>query len=93
MLIRLCLIVISVWLSSFITNEITSETVLISKSKNMLMLTKAGRKYELAIKKPLVGFEIDGVFKVLEADSACDYSAKFQSVVGTGSLILVDDRI
>lgn len=53
---------------------------------------KAGRKYELAKTSPKVGFEIDGKYELIEADVACDYSAKFQSVVGTGTLTLVDDK-
>ena len=52
---------------------------------------KAGRKYELAKKSPKVGFEIDGKYELLEADIACDFSAKFQSVIGTGTLSLVED--
>ena len=52
---------------------------------------KAGRKYELALKTPSVGFEIDGVFEVLPADIACDYSAKFQSVIGTGKLSVIEE--
>ena len=52
---------------------------------------KAGRKYELALKTPLVGFEIDGKFEILSADIACDYSAKFQSVIGTGKLSIIED--
>jgi nitroimidazol reductase NimA-like FMN-containing flavoprotein (pyridoxamine 5'-phosphate oxidase superfamily) len=52
---------------------------------------KAGRKYELSKLKPNVGFEIDGAYELLEADIACDYSAKFQSVVGTGRLSIVED--
>ena len=53
---------------------------------------KAGRKYELAKREPLVGFEIDGNYQLLEAEVACDFSAKFQSVIGTGILYLVDDE-
>lgn len=51
---------------------------------------KAGRKYELAKKKPTVGFEIDGNYKLLEGDIACQFSAKFQSVIGTGKLSLLE---
>lgn len=53
---------------------------------------KAGRKYELSKASPKVGFEIDGNYQLLEADIACDFSAKFQSVIGTGTLSLVDDK-
>ena len=52
---------------------------------------KAGRKYELSKIRPSVGFEIDGRYELLEAESACDYSAKFQSVIGTGVISIIDD--
>ena len=52
---------------------------------------KAGRKFELSKSKPIVGFEIDGRYKLLQNEMACDYSATFQSVIGTGRLQLVDD--
>ena len=53
---------------------------------------KAGRKYELSKGSPNIGFEIDGNYELLEADIACDFSAKFQSVVGTGKISIVEDR-
>lgn len=53
---------------------------------------KAGRKYELSKGSPDIGFEIDGNYELLEADIACDFSAKFQSVVGTGKISIVEDR-
>jgi hypothetical protein len=52
---------------------------------------KAGRKYELSKREPCVGFEIDGNYKLLERACACDFSAAFQSVIGTGTLHLVKD--
>ena len=52
---------------------------------------KAGRKYELSKSSPVVGFEIDGAYELLEADVACDYSAKFQSVIGTGQLSIIEN--
>lgn len=52
---------------------------------------KAGRKYELAKKTPKVGFEIDGDYTLLTGETACDYSASFQSVVGTGTLSIVEN--
>ncbi len=52
---------------------------------------KAGRKYELAKKTPKVGFEIDGDYTLQEGEIACDYSATFQSVVGTGTLSVVEN--
>lgn len=53
---------------------------------------KAGRKYELSKSEPKVGFEIDGKYKLLESEIACDFSAAFQSVIGTGTLHLVDEK-
>jgi len=50
----------------------------------------AGRKYELAKEYPSVGFEIDGKYQLMAADSACGHSAKFQSVIGTGVLSLIE---
>ena len=46
---------------------------------------------ELSKTNPSVGFEIDGKYEVLEAETACDYSAKFQSVIGTGVMSVIDD--
>ena len=39
----------------------------------------------------MVGFEIDGEYELLQADVACNYSAKFQSVIGTGRLSIIED--
>ena len=54
---------------------------------------KAGRKYELAKNKPNVGFEIDGNYTLLEGEVACDFSATFQSIIGSGRLLLVEDSV
>ena len=53
---------------------------------------KAGRKFELSKANPLVGFEIDGAYRFLEGEAACDFSASFQSVTGTGILRLVENE-
>ena len=53
---------------------------------------KAGRKYELSKESPHIGFEIDGNYEILEADIACNFSARFQSVVGTGNISIIEDR-
>ena len=52
---------------------------------------KAGRKYALSKANPRVGFEIDGGYQLMENMEACRFSASFQSVIGTGTLRLVDD--
>ena len=52
---------------------------------------KTGRKYELAKNRPNVGFEIDGNYTLLEGKVACDFSATFQSIIGSGRLFLVEN--
>ena len=52
---------------------------------------KAGRKYELSKSRPTVGFEIDGAYQLLPGDIACQFTARFQSVIGTGTLEIVED--
>ena len=52
---------------------------------------KAGRKYTLAQNNPRVGFEIDGHYALVSAETGCGHSANYQSVIGTGTLHLVSD--
>ena len=52
---------------------------------------KAGRKYELAKSNPSVGFEIDGNYELVEGKRPCDYSAKYQSIIGNGKLKILED--
>ena len=51
-----------------------------------------GRKYRLARSGPSVGFEIDGGYELIGADTACGHSARFMSVIGTGTLTVTDDE-
>ncbi len=53
---------------------------------------KAGRKYELSKASPGVGFELDTDYSLIAGDSACRYSALYRSIVGTGTLSLVEDE-
>jgi hypothetical protein len=52
----------------------------------------AGRKYELSKNNPMVGFEIDGNYMLIESKSPCKFSAAFQSVIGTGTIHIVNDK-
>lgn len=52
---------------------------------------RAGRKFTLAQAAPKVGFEVDGAYRLLPAETACGYSCVYQSVIGTGRLTVVDD--
>ena len=53
---------------------------------------KAGRKAELIAKSPVVGFELDTHYKLHESDNACECSARFQSVIGTGQVMPIEDK-
>lgn len=51
----------------------------------------AGRKLALLRENPQVGFEMDCDHALLEADQPCLYGFAFSSIVGTGTMTLVDD--
>lgn len=51
----------------------------------------AGRKYDLAQAKPSVGFEMDTNYLLHTADVACEFSARFQSIIGNGTFSIVED--
>lgn len=50
-----------------------------------------GRKIDLIQNNPVVGFEMDTDYALNEADIACGYSARFQSVIGTGVVSIVSE--
>lgn len=52
---------------------------------------KEGRKINLINKNPLVGFEMDTNYVLNEADLACGYSARFQSIIGNGVVSIVSE--
>ena len=52
---------------------------------------QVGRKVELMKKSPYVGFEMDTNYQLTEGDAACEYSARFQSVIGNGNISIVTD--
>ena len=52
---------------------------------------KEGRKIDLIKKNPVVGFEMDTNYALNEADLACGYSARFQSVIGNGVVSIVSE--
>lgn len=53
---------------------------------------KEGRKIDIIKKNPNVGFEMDTNYKLNEGDIACEYSARFQSIIGNGIIEFVDDK-
>ena len=55
---------------------------------------KEGRKIDLIAKNPCVGFEMDTnheVYAKSDNGTACTYTARFQSVIGTGNVSMVSD--
>ena len=52
---------------------------------------KEGRKIDLIKKNPIVGFEMDTNYALNEADLACGYSARFQSIIGNGVVSIVTE--
>lgn len=50
-----------------------------------------GRKIDLIKKNPIVGFEMDTDYALNEADRACVYSARFQSIIGNGVVSIVSE--
>ncbi len=52
---------------------------------------KEGRKVDLAACLGRVGFEMDTGYVLHESPVACDFSAAYQSVIGTGRVSLVED--
>ena len=51
---------------------------------------REGRKIDLIRNGGAVGFELDTHYKLNEGAEACQYSARFQSVIGTGSVTFVE---
>lgn len=49
-----------------------------------------GRKIDLIKTGLPVGFEMDTNYELKEAENACGFSAKFQSIIGTGNISFID---
>lgn len=52
---------------------------------------REGRKIALIAGKPAVGFELDRGYRLVPGDTACQYGARFQSVIGTGRVSFVEE--
>ena len=55
---------------------------------------KEGRKIDLIHKNPEVGFEMDtdhAVYTIGGSEAACDHTARFQSVIGSGVVSIVSE--
>lgn len=54
---------------------------------------KEGRKINLIKATPSVGFELDTNYELHPGEIACDYSAGFQSVIGTGTVSIIENPV
>lgn len=52
-----------------------------------------GKKLHLLEKNPNVGFELDTNHAVNTAETACGYSFRFQSVIGKGYIVKIEDPV
>ena len=50
-----------------------------------------GRKIELIKKDGQICFETDKVYKILSNEKACNWSTKYESIIGTGRAVVVED--
>ncbi|MBE6883018.1 MAG: pyridoxamine 5'-phosphate oxidase family protein [Ruminococcaceae bacterium] len=53
---------------------------------------KEGRKITLIEKSPHVGFEMDANYALNESELPCNYSARFQSIIGTGTVSMITEK-
>lgn len=52
---------------------------------------KEGRKIDLAASSPEVGFELDTGYELWEGETACEFSAGYESIIGSGKVSIVGD--
>ncbi len=52
---------------------------------------REGRKVDLVKDSPCVGFEMDTDYEIRGGEIACDFTAGYKSVIGTGRIRLVED--
>lgn len=50
-----------------------------------------GRKIDLIRKTHYAGFELDTNYQLQKAEAACGYSARYQSIIGTGKVDLIEN--
>lgn len=53
---------------------------------------REGRKVDILKKNNVVCFEVDTDLVVVGGESACDYTAKYRSVIGMGKAYFVEDQ-
>lgn len=53
---------------------------------------KEGRKVDMIRKNPKVGFEMDQEIGLVEGNTPCQYSYRYASVIGTGTVKIVEEE-
>ena len=53
---------------------------------------KEGKKIDMLRKNPNVCFEMDADVEIVEADDACFWGVRYQSVIGFGEAVIVEDQ-
>ncbi len=53
---------------------------------------KQGRKIDLMQKNNEISFEMDTHYKLTSGETACDYTARFQSIIGEGKVYFIEDN-
>ena len=51
-----------------------------------------GRKIDLIKKNNYVGFELDTACQIITSNQACNHTALYQSIIGTGKVSFVEDE-
>lgn len=52
---------------------------------------KTGKKIDLIRKDRRAAFEMEGSCKIIKADKACNWTAKYSSVIGRGNIEILED--
>ncbi|MFH2133424.1 MAG: pyridoxamine 5'-phosphate oxidase family protein [bacterium] len=52
-----------------------------------------GKKLQLLKKNGCAAFELDTRLEIVEAEDACEWSMKFQSVIGSGPVIMIESLL
>ena len=53
---------------------------------------REGHKLDLIRENGVAGFELDTNYQLIEADIACEYTARFQSVIGSGKIEIIEEE-
>lgn len=67
--------------------EVNNETLIL-----YFHSAKEGRKIDLIKQHKTIGFEMDTRHELVEGATACGFSYRYQSIIGTGAVSMITDR-